>query len=995
MTVHTLWQGLSPTLRILVLLVGGLIGAVISLWAAHASVTEWMIERVLDRAGLGPSAVRLTSFGPTRAELQLRRSAFGAIDRIEIQYDVAHLLHAKIDQVTIEGAHLHFTWHDGKLMPALNSSTSHASGTMLPIARIDIIASNVALTFDGVTIVTDLSGTVTNSDAIVAKLTLAARSPQAHLNAQLNGTAKPDGAIVGALHVTDAEAVVGTVKISKLSGALRFASHAHRVDSFEAAFGFEQTANTAYALGHGQITASFHAPQNRLEVALDSQPLSCALQVDAGQLAKGAPFSIDGHASASVLGKLAGADEDAKGMVKVKISGTTPPIPSSLSAQLLDVENWLRAGQIEGDLNSDIASLKIPATVKVGKATGVLHVQLRNGVMQLSVPAEFHLSGIELDERIAAPRSVLARVSRLTLAPTNGTPLLALSTVDGTHTARIGGGLTLEGPRLFLRSTLTGRTTLAPSTWWSAPGQLPASGQISFKGAGALTLSADQTLPAGELAFDGKYTIDPLALRVTLERGTLTLRDARWNSALSLPGLTRAVLRPGATFSSSRAGIDLRAQLSLQPLTWTAHLMRKGAEPAELRFVADQVSIVLDNFGPQVVFKKGSLDYASGGVAVHGISGTFTTAAKAATLNVSVEEFRSTAAPALFTPLRATLDARLLGNKASFVARLNDRATRIRVTATGNHRIDSRQGSASIRLQPIDLAGEDTLKALSPALATRVTSSAGSIAGDSALHWGDAALPNTLSLTLKDVSLSSPSVNATSLTGVLTLDSLAPVQSAPGQRLTGLLHFPTIAPVPLDVTFKIAPNKLILEHATAAVFGGTLETIDAAFDAATGQGRADLKIHDVNLKSAFEVLGLEQLKGTGRIGGVLPLRIENSRVAVDNGHLESLTPGTVQVGLGAFADQLKTYGDNVDLVFRALTDFHYDRLNIDAAKPLQGAGHAAFRLEGNNPAVMAGHPFVFNINLETDFDKLTALLLQFSGAANTALGWGARGVLSQ
>jgi hypothetical protein len=96
------------------------------------------------------------------------------------------------------------------------------------------------------------------------------------------------------------------------------------------------------------------------------------------------------------------------------------------------------------------------------------------------------------------------------------------------------------------------------------------------------------------------------------------------------------------------------------------------------------------------------------------------------------------------------------------------------------------------------------------------------------------------------------------------------------------------------------------------------------------------------------------------------------------------------VGVGALADQLKSYGENVDLAFRALTDFHYNRMSIDAEKPLSGAGKAIFHLDGNNPAVMDAQPFVFNISLETDFDYLTQLLLELSGAANTALGWGAR-----
>jgi hypothetical protein len=154
-----------------------------------------------------------------------------------------------------------------------------------------------------------------------------------------------------------------------------------------------------------------------------------------------------------------------------------------------------------------------------------------------------------------------------------------------------------------------------------------------------------------------------------------------------------------------------------------------------------------------------------------------------------------------------------------------------------------------------------------------------------------------------------------------------------------------------------------------------------------------LRITDVNLEPAFMVLNLEQLKGTGRISGVLPLRFQSRRVAVAGGHLEASSPGTIQFGVEGLADQLKAYGQNVDMAFRALTDFHYQRLTISADKPLEGTGKALFHLEGNNPAVMAGQPFIFNISLETDFDYLAKVLLELAGATSTALGWGARGIV--
>ena len=975
-------------MRIVLLITGSFGGAVVALWAARLSLTEWIIERALDRVGLGPATVHLSRLDTARAELQLSRSAIGTIDRIEVRYSLKHLLQAAVDQVTIDGAKLNVGWRDGQLVPVLKSRTPSTNAGLLPVAHIDIIASQVTLALKDVTIVTALAGTLTSSDHLEADLSVVAHSAQGHLNARISSRLTPDGGLASNVTVTDAEAHFGTVSISRLAGALKVESRAHRIDSIDAAFAFEQIASGSPALGRGRITANFHAPQNILALALDSQPMTLALRADASQLTTGAPFSIEGAASAGFLGKLAGASDTATGSVRFKVSGITPPAPLALGAAALGIDRWLRASKIAGDLNATFAGLNIPATVAVAKATGALHLQLANGVTMLTLPNDIVVSGIKWDKRIVGGGSIFADAAQLTVTAAEGAPLLAITLGAHTGAARIANALTLKTPRGWLRTTLAGSITFD-----EAPGS--DAGQFDLEGTAAFALPTGQSLPASELTLDGNYVLDPSALRITSEHSALTLHDARWSSAFALPGITRTVLQPGATFTLNRVNHTLRANLNLQPLIWNAQLSRHDAEPVQVSLGATHIALSLDNLGPQGTLAKGSIAIPKRNLVVTGISGTYTTTAAATALNVRVENIRSIAEPILFTPLQADFTARTVRDTTNFVARLNDPTKRLSITAVGTHRLATQQGSATFTVQPIDFADAGTLQLLSPALAARWSASTGTVAGGGTLHWGDQAPPDSLSLNFKDVSLASGSVSTTLLNGALKLDSISPLKSAAGQRMTGILHWPTLAPVPLDVTFRFAPDALIVEHAVAEIFGGKLETTDATLDAATNTGRALLTISEVNLEAAFAVLGLEQLKGTGRIGGVLPLRIENARVAVDKGHLETSTPGTVQIGLGNFADQLKAYGQNVDLVFRALTDFHYDRLTIDATKPLQGAGNAAFRLEGNNPAVMAGHPFVFNINLESDFDKLSALLLQLSGAANTALGWGARGITPQ
>jgi len=478
-----------------------------------------------------------------------------------------------------------------------------------------------------------------------------------------------------------------------------------------------------------------------------------------------------------------------------------------------------------------------------------------------------------------------------------------------------------------------------------------------------------------------------------VDTGALALTDPSWGKRLSFPGVARAKLRPGTTASRDGRSGELRIAAGLQPFSWNMRLTRDGAEPLLVTLTGRRLSFGMDADDNTAALEEGNVELPTERWSARGISATFA-AAEATTLKLAAD-LRSTAEPAQFIPLRAALQARRVGPDVQFSATAHDIAQRINASAKGEHHLDSGRGGATMVLQPVDLTAKRTLKELLPSLAVGVVTTAGSISGEGAFHWGDLTVPGTVSLRLKEVAVTGASFKASALNGEIRLKNELPLQSESGQKISGIFELPTLGRVPLAATFRLQPGKLMLEQATAEIFGGAFATTDAEFDLATRAGRLDLKISDLDLESTFQVLNLERLKGTGRISGVLPLRFENTRMALDGGHLEATGPGTIQIGVETIAEQLKDYGQNVDLAFRALTDFHYHRLAIDADKSVSGAGTAVFRLEGSNPTVMDGQPFIFNINLETDFDYLARLLLQISGVANEVLGWGARESLNK
>lgn len=1018
MTLRSSWRRRSRAFRIATVTLAVFALAILLLWISRAALTEWAIESSIDRLGLGPSDVRVTDLGLARADMRLVASAAGTIDRIHVEYGIGDLLSGEVRRMTVDGARFRFAWQDGKLVPALTPSDGPVS---LPLENLELKNSTLTLYVDGEEIVADVVGTVTGTNVdrtaelsrelvfmedgevrpmprekwpddqswIGADLIINPRGRAGHITGHIVGRMYPNGDLRGHVEVGSGGITVGTVSAKGLSGDIWVSTIESRLNHLAVRLKFSQITSRDLPLGPGSLDIKM-PPQGALYVALQSKPVSFSLQADGAVPEAGVPFTMEGTADGGFVSALTGAKEPATGSLHLRGTGTAPPAPSLQESLGSGLGDWLKSGKVNGGIEATLARLRLPEVADVDNAVVSLEVALADGSLAVTTPKGITVSGMMLDPSIAAKDSLFAGNSNLSIAPAPGAPFLAITPQDGADKLTVSGGISYETQALFVRGDIAGDASLDPSQWLASARGVPATGDLTLKAGLALKLPEGRSLPSAELTLAGKYDVGPQTMRLTADSGGLTMRNAHWGESVSLPGTSSLVLRPGASYALDRATGAVAASAVLRPFAWTAALKREGAEPGKATIGAARMALTMDKDGLQAVLDKGRVELPDSGLAARGISATISRTSEATSIKAAIADLRGTGELALFSTMKASADARIAGSKATFSAVLTGAGKILNLTAKGAHDLGSGKGNANVVLKPIDLSGDGTLKALSPKLAAGVTRTGGTVSSDGAIHWGDGAPPGTLTLTLKDVSVTGESLNVSALNGGLRLDSLSPIRSAGGQRLTGTLQLPTVNAVPFDVTFRLDPGKLVLERATAKVFDGQFETENAEIDAETGDGRVDLKVSDINIETAFAVLDLEQLKGTGRIGGMLPLRLEGGKVSVEKGHLESTVPGTLQVGVEKLADQLRTYGENVDMAFRALTDFHYDRMVIDADKPFSGAGKAMFRLEGNNPKVMEGQPFVFNISLETDFDYLTKLLLELSGAANTALGWGAQ-----
>lgn len=686
--------------------------------------------------------------------------------------------------------------------------------------------------------------------------------------------------------------------------------------------------------------------------------------------------------------------------------GAAPVLAQGVSGEL---HGRLRAGGIEqlqgrfalrqlvtGKQAWGAATLRIaqpsPDRVTLDLDSAALHLALRTALPSAAAPRAFSLD-TRLDARFLAA-----------LLP-------ALRVDAGELTAHIEGELPappitldswLQGGHLHAAAHLAARHVVVPGLAEvdSARAALDcdlASGALSCTSRDGVALQGgtlaaaqgqDHGLVAGELALAVRGVSNAPLLLVSRRDGVSSLAA---HAALTLETAQLVV----------RAPVD--ARLSFAPAEQGGHYSFASSIAAEhppaQAWLAPRVELAgryrLDAAHTRLesaTLAKGVLDLAAQGWSARGVEAQYRVGDS---LRVSIGELRSTREPAVLTPLAASLKAHLARDAVSFDAIVNDADHRLELAVHGRHRRRSGNGDATLSMKPIVLDGASGLATLTPALAATVHDARGTISATATTYWGAGAPPGTGSLTLHEIGFSAPAFKLSALNGALTLDNLTPPHSGAGQRLEATLELPSLKRVPVSLRYSIGAQRVMVEQARAEVFDGAFEVRDGAIDIAGGASRMDLEVKDVDLASAFTVLNLEQLHGSGRLSGRLPLTLEGGHFAVTGGQLQTSGPGVVKIGASAVTDQLKSYGKDVDLAFSALSDFHYDSLSIAADKPLLGAGKALFHMQGNNPAVMDGQPFIFNISLETDFDYLAALLLQLSGITNSALGWGAGAMLKQ
>ena len=108
----------------------------------------------------------------------------------------------------------------------------------------------------------------------------------------------------------------------------------------------------------------------------------------------------------------------------------------------------------------------------------------------------------------------------------------------------------------------------------------------------------------------------------------------------------------------------------------------------------------------------------------------------------------------------------------------------------------------------------------------------------------------------------------------------------------------------------------------------------------------------------------------------LPLAVVKDQLVVAGGQLAARGPGVLHYRSAMARELLAGTGESVDLLIRALEDFHYSELSLTLSHAVGDETEVGVNLLGANPSVLDGYPFRIKISVAGNTASLLGALSQ-------------------
>lgn len=241
--------------------------------------------------------------------------------------------------------------------------------------------------------------------------------------------------------------------------------------------------------------------------------------------------------------------------------------------------------------------------------------------------------------------------------------------------------------------------------------------------------------------------------------------------------------------------------------------------------------------------------------------------------------------------------------------------------------------------------------------------------------WGDADLDFNLLARISNGSLIISSLK------ILNIEGLVPFGSKTKDTKIDLLKFSLPLKKSVIHTGTLASsihgeNGFEILRGGLSIYGGSVKADKPIYSRNDIISTNTLTVTDINIAQLFADAGFENIFISGKLGGVVPLRIEDKTIKANGGILQSQSSGIIKLPDAVSLSLFPGESDRMQTIRIALTNFHYEFFEIRFDGDLSGRVLMTLSARGLNPDFKDKTPVDLNLQIETKIATLFKNLMR-------------------
>ena len=282
--------------------------------------------------------------------------------------------------------------------------------------------------------------------------------------------------------------------------------------------------------------------------------------------------------------------------------------------------------------------------------------------------------------------------------------------------------------------------------------------------------------------------------------------------------------------------------------------------------------------------------------------------------------------------------------------------------------LDRAQHLVSGQLDPVKIQGKD-LSNLLPlkektaiGIKSGVVSASGTFAHD--YHQLPAQVTGSLSLKAENIAGTWKDYPYEGMAGAIQLTRLFPWETAKDQVISVKLIGTGVNLTDGKIQFQGSKESGYTINSAAFNFaGGTLSTSPFAWKPDEKNNSLTLQLQDIGLAQLAQSMNLSGFAAQGSLEGSLPIVFSPKGLVFKEGLIKSSSEGVFKYSPASYPPALQGNDTRMETVRRALSDFHYNTLEVSVGGALNGNLKTTLKATGKNP-IFGNRPINLNINLQ-------------------------------